>query len=175
MASDMSYEELEEYFKNRYKKKPVEMNNGETYNYYYLDAGEAAIILTRFENGDYVMVKQTRPAIEAIAISFPGGMVDPGEDPLEAAKREAREETGYEVTDIQFLCKGYPSAGNSNAVFHLYIATLGEYVGQELDATESVEVRIVKKEKFEEMFEEGKIEGLPSVTAYLMAKHKGLL
>jgi 8-oxo-dGTP pyrophosphatase MutT (NUDIX family) len=46
---------------------------------------------------DLVLVRQFRPGVEQVTLEIPGGVVDPGEDPLHGAMRELSEETGYEA------------------------------------------------------------------------------
>lgn len=52
------------------------------------------------------------------------GMIDEGEEPEAALKREAMEETGSEILDIEFIGKAYPSPGGSEEKFLLYCARI---------------------------------------------------
>jgi ADP-ribose pyrophosphatase len=54
------------------------------------------------------------------------GMIDDGEDPETAARREAVEETGCEILDLEFIGKAYPSPGGSEEVFMLYCGRIGK-------------------------------------------------
>ncbi len=51
-----------------------------------------------------VLLRQFRPGVDAICLEIPGGMIDEGEEPLAAAKRELVEETGYEASSWRKLC-----------------------------------------------------------------------
>ena len=51
------------------------------------------------------MERLYRPGAEMIMTEPPAGAIEPGEEPMEAARRELREETGYEAESMEFLCK----------------------------------------------------------------------
>ena len=57
---------------------------------------DAAIVLAKKPNGKYLCFRQIKYAVEGTSLAPVGGMVNPGEDPLKAAKRELLEETGYQ-------------------------------------------------------------------------------
>ncbi len=63
------------------------------------------------DEGDVLCFRQTKYAVEGVSLAPVGGFIDPGEDPLTAAKRELLEETGYEAEDWTSL--GYPKPGRS--------------------------------------------------------------
>ena len=57
----------------------------------------AAIVLARTIDNQFLCFRQTKYAVEGIVYAPVGGMLEPGEAPLKAAKRELLEETGYEA------------------------------------------------------------------------------
>jgi len=56
---------------------------------------DAVAVAARFPNGDMLLVRQYRHAVGDWLLEIPAGRLDPGESPLEAARRELEEETGY--------------------------------------------------------------------------------
>ena len=63
--------------------------------YYVLERPDAAIIFPVTEDGEVVLVRQYRPPLERLELGLPAGLVEEGEDPGAAARRELLEETGY--------------------------------------------------------------------------------
>ena len=63
--------------------------------YYVIERPDAAIVFPVTEGGDVVLVRQYRPPLESMELGLPAGLVESGEEPLAAARRELSEETGY--------------------------------------------------------------------------------
>lgn len=85
--------------------------------------GDAVVIIPITIDGNFVMIVESRPNTkETVAIEFPAGMVDEGEDAEIAAKRELLEETGYRVDNIYELECHYQDQGCSKAVIRTYVA-----------------------------------------------------
>lgn len=85
--------------------------------------GDAVVIIPITADGNFVMIVESRPNTKTtVALEFPAGMVDEGEDPLLAAKRELLEETGYEADSIYELEWHYQDQGCSEAIIRTYIA-----------------------------------------------------
>ena len=63
--------------------------------YYVLERPDAAIVFPLTTAGEVVMVRQYRPPLERVELGLPAGLVEPGEKPEAAARRELVEETGY--------------------------------------------------------------------------------
>ena len=64
-------------------------------NYYVIERPDAAIVLPVTEEGEVILVRQYRPPLEMMELGLPAGLVEPGEEPEAAARRELSEETGY--------------------------------------------------------------------------------
>ena len=76
----------------------VELPDGRKTKREVIRHGNAVAILARRLDGKFVFVNQYRKAAEEALIEVIAGGLEPGEDPIEGAKRETAEETGYEVT-----------------------------------------------------------------------------
>ena len=63
--------------------------------YYIIERPDAAIVFPMTESGEVVLVRQYRPPIEMMELGLPAGLVEEGESPEAAARRELAEETGY--------------------------------------------------------------------------------
>ncbi len=85
------------------------------------EGSEASGIIALTSDNRVIIAKQFRCGPEKIMLEMPGGLVDPGETPEQAAKRELQEEVGYEVGRIEYLGKVYGNAWD-NAVHHYFIA-----------------------------------------------------
>ena len=57
--------------------------------------GPTAVVLALTPDDEVLLVREFRPGVEEELLELPGGAVDEGEEPLEAARRELLEETGY--------------------------------------------------------------------------------
>jgi ADP-ribose pyrophosphatase len=71
--------------------------------YYTLSLPDYVSILALTEDGRVLVVRQYRQAVERYTLELPSGLVDAGEQPAETARRELREETGYEAGEIEVI------------------------------------------------------------------------
>lgn len=76
---------------------------------------DSVIIVATDSNGNYILTFQTRINDKIIA-EFPSGYIENGEDVIEAAKRELKEETGYVSDNVTILDNSYYSVGIDNSV-----------------------------------------------------------
>ncbi|MCT4606798.1 MAG: NUDIX hydrolase [Marinisporobacter sp.] len=130
----------------------------------------AVAVVPITEDNKIIMVKQFRKPVERILLEIPAGKIDKGEAPLVCAKRELKEETGYESKDIKFLFSFYTSAGFSNEVIHLYLAK--DLVSGEAcpDEDEYIELEYMKINELVKMIYDGKIKDSKTIMAILAVK-----
>ena len=87
-------------------------------------APEAAMIVALTARGEIVLAEEFRPPLNAPVVSLPAGLVgDEGpEEPLDAARRELAEETGYEGDAFETLGRGPGSPGQSSEMITFFVA-----------------------------------------------------
>jgi ADP-ribose pyrophosphatase len=91
----------------------------------------ASVILPVTRDGQIWFVRQTRYAVDRELLELPAGLIDPGETPLEAARRELREEVGLVPGAIEEIGSLFPSAGYSNEHVHVFLARDCDFVDRE--------------------------------------------
>ena len=95
-------------------------------------------------DGRVVFVRQFRFGIDGITLEIPGGMCDAGEDPATAARRELREETGYDSDELVDLGWVHPNPAVQTNRCHTFLARNARKVGAPApDGDEAFEVLTV--------------------------------
>ena len=78
----------------------------------------AAAVVALTTSGKIALVRQYRTSLGRVTVEIPAGKLDPGEDPLECAKRELKEETGFVAGRIAYLTTIATSCGFAGHSFH---------------------------------------------------------
>jgi ADP-ribose pyrophosphatase len=83
----------------------------------------AAAILPILPDGRALLIAHHRPAVNQELLELPAGTLDPDETPLECARRELAEETGYRAATLEPLVSFYSTPGICNERLHVFVAT----------------------------------------------------
>ena len=133
--------------------------------------GHAVGILARRPDGKFVFVKQYRKAAEEALVEIIAGGLEKGEDPIEGAKRETAEETGYDVTSIKFLTTIICTPGYCEERIHLYFAELSaEPHAQDQDPDENVYPVVLSEQEVEDAIRKGEIFDSKTLSAWACYK-----
>jgi ADP-ribose pyrophosphatase len=73
-------------------------------------------------DGKLLFVRQYRLGADKMLLELPAGVLEEGEDPLQGARRELREETGMDATEIRKVGEAYLTPGYCNELMHFYLA-----------------------------------------------------
>lgn len=104
---------------------------------------DAVVIIVTDESGERILVdREFRLAVGDWVYNFPAGLIDPGEEPEESAKRELWEETGLELYEIHdIIGPSYSAVGFSNEI---NVCVVGKARGEFHESTSTVEEIVPK-------------------------------
>ncbi len=127
----------------------------------------AVAVLAVTEHGEIYLVRQYRVALDRVTVEIPAGKLDPGEDPLAAARRELAEETGLEAASMARILTIATSVGFSDELIHLYLATGLTRGAAHPDEDEFLNVDVVPVADFVDAVLDGQVEDAKTVVGAL--------
>ncbi len=149
----------------RLRKDEVELPDGTVIpDYFVRESDGFVVIFALTPEGRVLLGREYRYGCDAIGLELPAGNISPGEDPAACARRELREETGYEAASIEAIGSWYAEPVRSSARAHAFLARGAVKAGaQILDATEHIEVLDVSVDELREMLRDGRIHSLSAI------------
>jgi 8-oxo-dGTP pyrophosphatase MutT (NUDIX family) len=149
-------------------------HTGREHDFYVIDAPAWINVVPVTADGQLVLIRQYRPGTDAVTLEIPGGMVDEGETPEAAARRELREETGYAAEDWTNLGAVSPNPALQSNRCHTFLAENAREDGApELDVGEDIETTLIAPAKIPALITEEKITHALVVAAfYLYEQHQ---
>lgn len=127
-------------------------------DFYILDAPDWINIIAITPENKILLVEQYRAGTDSVTLEIPGGMVDSGEEPLVAAKRELREETGFESDQWSKIGLISANPAIQNNFTHLYFAVdCIKTQEQQLDGTEDILMHQLPLSQFFELIKDGTV------------------
>jgi 8-oxo-dGTP pyrophosphatase MutT (NUDIX family) len=114
---------------------------GGSHDFFVMESRPWVNIIPLTKDEQVVLVRQYRHGTREVTLEIPGGLVEDGDSPEEAAHRELREETGYASNDMILLGSVHPNPAIQNNLCYSYLARDARPVGElKLDEKEDIEV-----------------------------------
>ncbi len=154
-------------------RHPVKALN---HDFYLLNTPDWINVVALTEDDRFIMVRQHRLGTDEFTLETPAGLINPGEEPLAAARRELKEETGYTAGHIIPLKRLSANPAILNNYIHFFLATDCRKTDvQDLDPAEDIDVELIDRANIPAMIEDGSINHTIIVAAfnlYFMHHHK---
>jgi|SoiMethySBSTD1v2_1073268.scaffolds.fasta_scaffold1712416_2 8-oxo-dGTP pyrophosphatase MutT (NUDIX family) len=150
---------------------------GGEHDFYTIDASDWVNIVALTPDDCVVMVRQYRHGADRVTLETPGGMVDPGETPAQAAARELLEETGYASDEVVPLGGVNPNPALFSNRLHGFLARGARKVREvRNESTEETHVELVPLARMREEVRAGRVEhALVIAVAYLYELESGVV
>ena len=143
--------------------------------YYAVVPKDYVGVLGLTPEGRILLVRQFRPVIETVTLELPCGLVEAGETPESAAKRELLEETGYRAEDLELLGNLVPDAGRLGNRLWCFFAAATIPVRPLQPAEPELEALALEPEELARRLADGSVENAPVYSILMLAQAKGRL
>ncbi|MCE2504396.1 MAG: NUDIX hydrolase [Chlorobi bacterium] len=150
---------------HRHRRKSPE--NNVVGEFHTISAPDWVNVLALTDDNQAVMIRQYRHGTDEITLEIPGGMIDPGEGPEEAARRELLEETGYEAEYTEVIGSVRPNpALFDNTNYTVLARGVRRLALQSLDEHEEIHVTVYSLDQIDRMLRDGEISHALVVDAF---------
>lgn len=148
------------------------------HDFYIIESNDWVNIIPLTDDHQVVMVRQFRHGSREVTLEIPGGLVDEGDTPKEAASRELLEETGYQADDWIKIGEVNPNPAIFNNRCHTFLAKNIKKIRDPIpDQTEDIEVVLTPLVEVPELIRKGEIDHaivIGAFTHYFLRYPEGL-
>jgi 8-oxo-dGTP pyrophosphatase MutT (NUDIX family) len=159
------------------REQRVRLANGHEIERFHLIRGPHwAAVLCLTEAREVVLVRQYRHGFGGPSLELPAGVLEPDEPPIEGARRELREESGFHADRLEPLISVAPEPARNSTRAHFFFARGATRVSElALDNSEEIEVLLVPVADVMDLIDRGQIVHAAHIGAILLAWRRGLL
>jgi 8-oxo-dGTP pyrophosphatase MutT (NUDIX family) len=151
----------------------VEVPGGERFEHHVVRMPGDASGVVAVGSGRVLLIHRHRFITDSTGWEIPAGRVEAGEDPIEAARREMLEETGWRPGPLSLLFSYFPSIGLIDQRFNIFVANGAEHIGEPADSSESDRVEWIEVVQLPALIRRGEIRDGYSLTALLWLLQMG--
>lgn len=138
--------------------------------YYQIALQEYAVIVAQTADGHIIMERQYKHGLKRVSLALPGGAIEPGEEPLTAAKRELLEETGYTAENWQSLGSFVNNANYGCGQAHIFTADNARLIAEPNSGDlEEMEILLMSPEQIVLAVRQGEVAILGAIAAIALA------
>lgn len=154
----------------------ISLPNGRSTGREYIKHIGAVCIVALTDDNKVIVERQFRYPMHEVTLEIPAGKLNSkGEDPLEAAKRELREETGATAKEMIYLGSYYPTPAYSDEIIYMYLAKGLEFGKQSLDEDEFLTTELLPITELADRIIAGKIpDGKTQAAVLAVCRRLGL-
>ncbi|MGE4169206.1 MAG: NUDIX hydrolase [Candidatus Margulisiibacteriota bacterium] len=150
----------------------IELETGVIATREIIDHAPAVVVIAMPSKTEIIVVEQFRTPLGRQLFEVPAGLINPGEEPMSAAKRELAEETGFTALDWQPLFSGFPTPGFCNEELFFFLAKGLVSGAQHLDEDELVQVHAWTLDQMGQKLASGELIDIKTILAYFVAKDR---
>lgn len=136
----------------------------------YIRHPGAAVIIAFLDNGKLLLERQFRYPLQRVFIELPAGKIDAGEEPLQCAKRELLEETGFQAETWHEIATIHPCIGYSDERLIYFQAEKLSFKGKKTDDEEFIESMELDLHDALKLIEDGTISDGKTVVGLFLAE-----
>lgn len=152
------------------RRDQVRLPDGRTTKLDIVEHHGSVVILPVDPDGGLLFVRQYRHAAGLEMLELPAGVMEAGEDPMDCASREIREETGFAAREMERVGRFYLAPGYSTESMYVFLATGLYSAPLEADADEFLNVERIPLDKALAWARSGELLDAKSLAALYLAQ-----